>query len=278
MKWKIVSDSSCDLKQADIAGEHCGFATVPFIIQIGGREYEDNEELDTLTMVTAMEQCEQAGATACPSPLLWAEEFREGEQVIVLTISAGLSGSFNSASLGREMVLEEQPEKKVVILNTNSTGPALAMCISRIRDWIKEGLSFEAVTARAQELLDDTKTIFVLSSFDNLVKNGRVKKIAGFVAKNLGLWGVGIGKEGVIVMKGKARGASRAINIILEDMQERGCKGREIIISHCHNLPVAEKLRDRITERWSTAKVTVLKTRGLDSFYAERGGLIVAYR
>ena len=152
------------------------------------------------------------------------------------------------------------------------------MCISRIRDWIKEGLSFEAVTARAQELLDDTKTIFALSSFDNLVKNGRVKKIAGFVARNLGLWGVGVGREGRIVMKAKARGAARAIGVIIEDMRERGFSAREVVISHCHNAAVAEKLCEQVKKRWADAKVTVLKTRGLDSFYAERGGLIVAFR
>ena len=103
-------------------------------------------------------------------------------------------------------------------------------------------------------------------------------KFTGFVAKKLGMWGVGIGnEEGRIVMKGKTRGASRVINAIIEDMRERGFRCREIVISHCHNPALAEKLRERVLELWSNAKVTILKTRGLDSFYAERGGLIVAY-
>ena len=278
MKWKIVADSSCDLMRDDVRGEELVFSTVPFIISVGGREYEDNEALDTLTMVTDMERCEAPGSTACPSPMTWMEEFREGENVVALTISANLSGSYNSACLGRDMLLESSPEKQVAVLNSNSTGPALAMCISWISQWIKEGHGFEAVTKKAAELLDETKTIFALSSFDNLVKNGRVKKITGFVAKNLGLWGVGVGREGRIAMKAKARGASRAVGVIIEDMLERGFSAKEVVISHCHNAAVAEKLCEQIKKRWSDAKITVLKTRGLDSFYAERGGLIVAFR
>ena len=54
MKWKIVADSSCDLMRDDVRGEELVFSTVPFIISVGGKEYEDNEALDTLTMVTDM--------------------------------------------------------------------------------------------------------------------------------------------------------------------------------------------------------------------------------
>lgn len=277
MKWKIVADSSCDLKKTDVSGNDLGFSTVPFVISIAGREYEDNEALDTLAMVTAMENCHHPGSTACPSPLAWMNEYEEGEKVFALTISANLSGSFNSAVLGREMLLEAHPGKQVAVLDSQSTGPAVAMCVGRISEWIKEDLPFESIANKASELLRNTKTIFALSSFDNLVKNGRMKKFAGFVAKNLGMWGVGIGKEGRIVMKAKARGAARMISAIIGDIQERGLISHEIIISHCHNLEVAEKLREKIKERWASARITVLRTRGLDSFYAERGGLIVAY-
>ena len=115
MNWKIVADSSCDLMQKDIAGAEPDFSTVPFVITIGGREYEDNEALDTLAMVTDMEQCEEAGCTACPSPMSWVSEFAGAEQVIAITISSQLSGSFNSACLGRDLALESQPEKKVEV-------------------------------------------------------------------------------------------------------------------------------------------------------------------
>ena len=278
MKWKIVSDSSCDLRGADYACEETGFSTVPFFIRIGEKEYEDAEDMDAVEMVGAMEQCPELGSTSCPAPMAWADEFREAEQVIAITISKNLSGSFSSAVAGRDISLTEDPSRRIAVLNSRSTGPALAMCIGHMVEWIKEGKPFEQVTELATDLLRNTKTVFTLSCFDNLVKNGRMSKFTGFVAKKLGMWGIGIGNsEGRIAMKGKTRGVSRVVNAIIEDMRERGFRSREIIISHCQNPALAEKLRDRVLEHWSNAKITILRTRGLDSFYAERGGLIVAY-
>ena len=278
MKWKIVADSSCDLRGADCACEEVGFSTVPFFIRIGETEYEDAEGMDVVQMITAMELCDELGSTACPAPMAWADEFREAEQVIAITISKNLSGSFSSAVAGRDLSLTEDPSRRIAVLNSRSTGPALAMCIGHMVEWIKEGKPFEQVTELATDLLRSTKTVFTLSCFDNLVKNGRMSKFTGFVAKKLGMWGIGIGNsEGRIAMKGKTRGVSRVVNAIIEDMHERGFRSREIIISHCQNPALAEKLRERIQEVWSNAKITILKTRGLDSFYAERGGLIVAY-
>ena len=278
MKWKIVADSSCDLRGADCACEEVGFSTVPFFIRIGETEYEDAEGMDVVQMITAMELCDELGSTACPAPMAWADEFREAEQVIAITISKNLSGSFSSAVAGRDLSLTEDPSRRIAVLNSRSTGPALAMCVEHMVEWIKEGKPFEQVTELATDLLRNTKTIFTLSCFDNLVKNGRMSKFTGFVAKKLGMWGIGIGNsEGRIAMKGKTRGVSRVVNAIIEDMRERGFRSREIIISHCQNPALAEKLRERVLEHWSDAKITILKTRGLDSFYAERGGLIVAY-
>ena len=105
-----------------------------------------------------------------------------------------------------------------------------------------------------------------------------MSKITGFVAKILGMWGIGIASdEGTIVVQGKTRGPKKALAMILEDMQARGFQGGEVAISHCCNATMAQQLRDGILARWKTAKVTILTTRGLDSFYAERSGLIVAF-
>ena len=278
MKWKIVADSSCDLRGADYACEESGFSTVPFFIRIGDQEFEDAEDLDVVKMISAMELCAELGSTSCPAPMAWCDEFREAEQAIAITISKNLSGSFSSAVAGRDLSLAEDPARRIAVLNSRSTGPALAMCIEHMVAWIREGKPFEQVTELATDLLRNTKTIFTLSCFDNLVKNGRMSKFTGFVAKKLGMWGIGIGNpEGRIAMKGKTRGVSRVVNAIIEDMLERGFRGCEMVISHCQNPVLAEKLRDRVLEHWSSAKITILKTRGLDSFYAERGGLIVAY-
>lgn len=279
MKWNIVADSSCDLKTKDVKCEgDMVFSTVPFTINVGDKLFVDDEELDTEKLVFEMENCAKASGSACPSPLMWAEEFKKAVFSVAITISGNLSGSLNSALTGREMALSENKDKKVIVLDSKSTGPEIALCIHKIVEWIKNGEVIESINEKAQKFLQETKTAFALCSFDNLVKNGRMSRIAGFLAKTLGMWGIGIASdEGTIVIKGKSRGESKALAFLLQDMKERGFKGGQVAISHCHNENMAQKLKNAITECWENACVTILNTRGLDSFYAERKGLIIAF-
>lgn len=278
MKWNIIADSACDLKKAYIINSDIRFDTIPFTISVGENNYTDNEDLDIQEMMSDMENSGQPSFSACPSPHCWEEEFKKADNSIAITISSNLSGSYNSAVLARTNVLEEYPNKKIHVLDSLSTGPECAMCILKIADWINDGLEFEQIVAKAEEFLANTNTAFALCSFDNLIKNGRMNKLVGFIAKTLGIWGVGIASShGTIFIKGKARGPAKAISIITDYMHSCKFSGGSVMISHCFNSDIAEKLKSAIIEKWPTSKIAILATRGLDSYYAERGGLIVAF-
>lgn len=278
MKWNIVTDSSCDLFPTVLQGGEVQISSVPFVISVGNRDFVDDETLNTAEMLDAMEDCQQASHTSCPSPQGWLEQFEKADFCIAIPISSRLSGGMNSAALAKEMVLERYPEKKIAVLDSRSTGPEIVICVERICDLIQAGADFEKVVSEAETILRDTRIVFALSSFDNLVKNGRMSKVAGFVASKLGMWGIGIGSdEGTIAIKGKTRGAAKAMTMLLEDRKERGYHGGKVIISHCHNLVFADRLQGKIKELWQDAKISIMPARGLCSYYAERGGLIVSY-
>lgn len=278
MKWNVVTDSSCDLFPAVLQNGEVQISSVPFIISVGSRDFIDNETLNTSDMLDAMEHCEQASHTSCPSPQGWLEQFEKADFSIAIPISSKLSGSMNSAMLAKELILERFPEKKIAVLDSHSTGPEIVMCVEKICDLIDAGADFEKVVSEAEAFLRDTHIMFALSSFDNLIKNGRMSKVMGFVASKLGMWGIGIGSdEGTIEIKGKTRGTTKAIAMLLEDMKERNFCGGKVVISHCHNLDTAERLQNKIKELWQDAKISIMPTRGLCSYYAERGGLIVSY-
>ena len=278
MDWKIISDSSCDLKKKDIISDIVDFNTVPFAITIDGHEMVDTEDLNTGELFDRIEAAKTPGKTACPAPDAWMAELLEKGNNILFTISENLSGSFNSANTAKKLFEEEGKTGKVAVINSRCTGPEVAMCIRKMVEWIESGMAYEEAVKKADALFDEIKTVFALCSFDNLVVNGRMGRLTGFIARKLGMWGIGIGSdEGRIVMRGKTRGTEGMLRVILEDMKERCFTGKEIVISHCQNLAAAEKLRDRLLEVWADARVTIMEARGLDGFYAERGGLIVAY-
>ena len=278
MKWNIIADSSCDLFALEGPAEGVSFSTVPFVISVDSTDYVDDERLDTPGMVTAMEKSRQACRTSCPFPNAWYDLFMQPGHVIAVTISGRLSGSWNSANAAREMALEACPDKKIAVIDSRSTGPEIILIVRKICEAIASGADFDAVVKSAEDLAERTHIVFALSSFNNLVKNGRMSRIAGFLAGKLHLWGIGVGsEEGTIRVKHKVRGARMALEAIVQDIKERRERPGEIVISHCLNRELAETLKDSIERLWNSAKVQVVPTRGLCSFYAERGGLIVAF-
>jgi len=277
-KWNIISDSSCDLKEMETREENIAFSTVPFIMQVGEKEFIDHEGLDTAELIEAIANCREAAKSACPAPETWLEHFRRPGPAFAFTISSNLSGSYQSACIARDMLLDEEPEKKIHIFDSKSTGPEIVLMIARLGELVRESIPFEQIVRDVQALADRTHVAFALCSFDNLVKNGRVSRLAGFVAGRLGLWGVGIASdEGRIVVKTKVRGAQKAIGAIIDDMKERAFNSGHVVISHCFNEEMALRLKGKILETWDKAQVRIIPTRGLDSFYAEKGGLIIAY-
>ena len=251
---------------------------MPFVVSVGEHDYVDDPSLDTAAFLDAMEGSEAPSRTSCPSPQAWLEQFEKAEQSIALTISSNLSGSYNSAMTAKQMAQERAPEKKIAVLDSLSTGPEVTLCVEKIRALIEAGEEFSGVVEKAQAQLKETRIAFALCSFHNLVKNGRMSRLAGVLARRLNMWGIGIGsEEGTIAIKGKVRGSAKAIALLVQDMKERGFRGGRVIITHCQNLELAQKLQSKILELWQSAKVSIMPTRGLCSYYAERNGLIVGY-
>lgn len=122
---------------------------------------------------------------------------------------------------------------------------SLVLCVHELERLAREGVDFDEAVACANTFLERTKILFALSSFDNLIKNGRMGKMTGFLARALGMWGIGTAsEEGTIVVEGKARGTKKAVRELINRMKERGFAGGRVAISHCDNLAVAQTLKE----------------------------------
>ena len=261
----------------DNAGPEIGFEKVPFVMDVDGREFVDDENLSVPELVDAMEAADKSHS-ACPSPAAWETAFRKADRIIAMTISGRLSGSYNSAMVGKAMALESNPEKQIEVIDSLSTGPKLVLLAQDAVRQIQAHASFEDVCASARAKAESVRTIFTLCSFHNLVQNGRVPKVAGLLAGKLGIRVIGVGTPGgEIHVKEALRGEQRVLKHIVKDMEDQGYQGQNMAISHCLNEQLAQALRDMILARWAQARVRILPTRGLDSYYAERSGLIVSY-
>ncbi len=278
MNWHIVADTSCDLFSLPVETPNTDFSTIPFTIRIGGAEYIDDADINIETMLTANENHREAAHTACPGPQDWLDQFQPAGPVLAFTISSSLSGSYNSACAARKMILESDPEKKIAVIDTKATGPETVLIIRKACEMIKAGAAFDRIVQVLHETAEKTHIIFALSSYHNLIKNGRVNRLVGLLAGHLGFWGIGIGDDhGEIAMRGKARGQKNMVRFMAEEIRKIGLAGKEIVISQCQNEGAAAALKEALRAAFPQAVVDILPTRGLDSFYAERHGLIVGF-
>ena len=276
--WHIVSDTSCDLHSLEGGEGTFDFSTIPFTIRIGEKEYIDDENMPVEEMLTANERQAEMAQTSCPSPEDWREKFAPEGPALAFTISSALSGSYNSACTAKQMLQEEDPEKQIAVIDSKATGPEVAMLVMKARELILEGKVFKEIEAALNREAQRIHTIFALASYRNLIKAGRVNRLIGFIAGHLGFWGIGIGsEEGEIAIRGKARGDKSMIRFLVDEMKKIGTAGNEIRISHCRNEECALALKEQLEAAFRGVKVTLMETRGLDSFYAERRGLIIGF-
>ena len=143
--WHLVSDTSSDLYTVEGGEGVFDFATIPFSIRIGGKEYMDDENINIDEMLTANENHAEQAQTSCPSPEEFGEKFRAPGPVIAFTISSALSGTYNSACIARDMILEEEPDKQIAVIDSKATGPEEAMLILKARDLILAGTPFAEI-------------------------------------------------------------------------------------------------------------------------------------
>ncbi len=273
-KIKIVSDSSSDLMTL----EGISFATAPLKIITANKQYVDDESLDTKEMVTDLLSYKGKSSTSCPNIGDWLEVFGEADWVFCVTITGTLSGSFNSAMNAKRAYEEEHPDRRVFVLDSLSTGPEIILIIEKLRELISDGGEFDEICERITEYSQKTGLIFMLESLKNLANNGRVSPLVAKIAGVLGIRLVGkASNKGDLEPLHKCRGERNALETIVKELKSLGYAGGEVRISHCLNEAAAQTLKAMVLTEYPEANIQIVPCRGLCSFYAERGGLLVGF-
>lgn len=277
MDWKIVTDTGSNLREIENLPENIVFDIIPLILHVDNKDFVDTKDLDTEELVQAVSESSKS-SSACPAPGVYAETFAGADNVICFTISSQLSASYESAEIGKQMVLEENPNANIHIVDSRSAGGELDMLVFKAIELVKEGKNFQEVIEGINAYHKKTYVGYMLKSIENLVKNGRVNKVVGSLVGLFNIHVIGVrSEEGTIEMSNRARGEKRALKTFVSDLIENGLNGNHVEIGHVNNKPLAETVAERIKEHFPNANINIRPTSGLCSFYAEKGGLIVAY-
>ena len=271
---KIVADSSANLMEL----KSVAFDAAPLKIITAQREFIDDQQLDLDEMIRFFNNYKGKSQTSCPNPEDWLRAFGDAEDIFCVTITSGLSGSYNAACIAKNMYEAEQPGRRVFVIDSLSAGPELTLIVEKLEDLICAGKSYEEICAYIPEYQKKTGLLFMLESLNNFAANGRVSPAIAKITGVLGIRIVGKASNvGTLEPTNKCRGEAKSLNAILGHLKESGLKSGKVQIAHCLNETAANTLKSMIEAELPEVTVKIGINLGLCSFYAEKGGLLVGF-
>ncbi|MBQ6794879.1 MAG: DegV family protein [Clostridia bacterium] len=274
MSYRIVMDSAGEVNER-LSGK---VVSVPLTVSINGKDYIADENMDIDTFRKEVRESKEPPRSSCPSPDAFCNAIGDCDRVYIITITAALSGSYNSARLGLQMHLGENPGKKGYVFNSLNASGGEALVAEKIIELEEKGLEFEEIVKITEEYIPTITTNVVLEDLSVLYKNGRLSKVAYVATSIIDLVAVLGLREGELVKIAQARGVKRAIAKLTEtaiaDIKERGIK--KITITHSAAPERAEALKAAL-EKEVEADIVIVPTGGLISMYAGEKGLVISY-
>ncbi|MCI8784578.1 MAG: DegV family protein [Dorea sp.] len=277
MSYKIIVDSCGELTDEMKASGL--YETASLEIDVDIYHIIDDETFDQADFLKRVAACPTSPKSSCPSPERYMEGYHcDAQHVYAVTLSAELSGSYNSAILGKNLYHEEYGEKDIYVFNSRSASIGETLIALKIAECEDKGMEFSQVVETVEAYIDGQNTYFVLETLDTLRKNGRLKGVKAVVATALNIKPVmGATPDGNIQQLGQARGIKKALAKLTEEVVKdlKDSKEKILAISHCNCRERAEYVRDTLMKKADFRDTIILDTAGISSMYAADGGVIV---
>lgn len=277
MKYKIIVDSCCELKEEYKNDPR--FAIVPLSIQVGDYSVIDDESFDQAELLSVMASSSAAPKSACPAPGAYLDAYlnADADEIFVVTLSSELSGSYNSAMVALDMYEEEKGGARIQVVDSESASCGEFQIVEQIVAMEEAGCDFDEIVGRIEVFRNNMQTYFVLNCLDTFKKTGRLKGVKSLVASSLNIKPVLQGVKGNIAQLDQGIGMRKALSKMCEHLVKdlKGHTDKVLMIAHCNARERAEAVKEMILKHAQFAKVLIIDTRGVSSLYANDGGIIV---
>ncbi len=275
MSYKIVLDSCGEIPREYQNDER--FESVPLGLEVGDYCILDDETFDQAEFLKKVAEYPKCPKSSCPSPDRYLSAYTcDAERIYVVTLSAQLSGSHNSACLARNLYLEKYGEKQIHVVDSQSASCGETQIALKIMELEAQGLSFEQIVDQIERFRDEMFTYFVLDNLETLRKNGRLSRAKAMVASTLSIKPVMASDGGTIVQRGQGIGIRKALGKLAEmTAQIPDAESRRLMITHCNAPERAELVKKLVMAKAAFRECIIMDTRGVSSMYANDGGVIV---
>ena len=275
--YKIIIDSCGELTEELKNDGH--YVNVALEMEVNGERIVDDKTFNQSEFLKKIKESPIGPKSSCPSPESYMQLYKgEEEHIYVVTLSKELSGSYNSAVLGRNLYLEDHPDAKIHVFNSCSASVGEMRIAQKIQEYEESGMDFEEIVKAVERFALEMHTYFVLENLENLRKNGRLSAVKAFVASALNIKPVmGATDQGVIIQLGQARGMHKALRKMVETMaaETKNPEEKVLALCHCNNRERAEYVKEEIQKLLKVKDILILETSGVSTLYAAEGGIIM---
>ncbi|MBE5871100.1 MAG: DegV family protein [Lachnospiraceae bacterium] len=259
--FKIITDSGADLPEGFLEENDVTSLYLP--VTMDGISYRAAQELPGEEFYQKLKQGAMP-TTSQMNPQEAAECFRqylaEGTAVLYLALSSGLSGTYNSARIGADMIKEEMPDAKLAVVDTLSASVQQGLLVCKAVQLRNEGKTLEEVVKYVEENRQNFHAIFTVDDLFHLHRGGRVSKASAIVGTLAQIKPVlRMNGEGKIEMLNKVRGRKKSLQAVVDTMEEQTSGQEEkndmVLIGYGDCAEDAESVKALIQERFGIEKV-----------------------
>lgn len=280
MTFQLTTDSGADLTPSFI--KDWDVKIVSLYVRFGDEQFK-SEELTTAAFLERISEGKVFPQSAAPSPQDYYDMFKAIDPdtpILHVSISSGVSASFNHAQMGKNMILEEEPDRQIELIDTKGATSSMILMLKHAHDLREAGKSFNEVATELKEKANYVRTVFILETLDNLIQGGRLDKVKGTVAKTLNLKIIlHASTEGKIEALQKVRGTKKASRRFVDLIGEYIEKPSEatLVLTHGNTKERRDAFSKDIQEAYHPKELITAETGPVISAHAGQGAIVVSF-
>lgn len=247
---KIVTDSTAYLPESLIQEHH--IRIVPLYVHFGNEAFKEGQEMTNAEFYARLKTAPQLPTTSQPSAGDFLEVFKDlssaGHEILTLTISSQLSGTWDSAMAAKNML----PEAQIEVVDSLSTSMGLLLIVKAAADAVAEGASLHEIASLCEEIKEKLHVLFVVDTLEYLAKGGRIGGAKAFLGTILKVKPILFLQQGRIEpleqVRSKSKAQARLLDLIAERLGDKGAEA-QTAVTHAMAPEDGARLKQEVVER-----------------------------
>ncbi|GGA92743.1 DegV family protein [Ornithinibacillus halotolerans] len=281
MSIQLMTDGGADIPQELL--NTVDIQIIPLYLNFKDQQYKSGVDLDLEGFNKKIKETKELPRSAAPSPNDFYKGYKKIEaskEILMISLSGGLSSTYENAIAGKNMLLEEEPNRKIEVINAKTASGGQALLLFEAFKKIQENYSLDEIADHLQKMVKQTATLFVLRTLENLVLGGRVDKVKGTIAKTLNIkLLMKASEEGTIEVAEKVRGDKKSIRRFVDQIGDyvKSVEDKILVMTHCNAKERANSVLNEIKAKYPFKETFVTEMGPLISTYGGDGALVIAF-